>query len=117
MAVKNIEKSMLAQVDNWVSDIDQLSDVAKDEPQLAYAAFTKAICHRWCFIQRTIPNISDLFAPLEEIIREKLIPAVIGRKVPDVERRVLALPVRYGGLGISNPVLTVDRIQRICGFN
>ena len=27
----------------------------------------------------------------------------------DVERRILALPVRYGGLGIANPVLTADR--------
>ena len=44
-----------------------------------------------------------------EIIRDKLIPAVIGRKVSDVERRILALPVRYGGLGIANLVLTADR--------
>ena len=56
-----------------------------------------------------MPNISDLFAPLEETIREKLIPAVIGRKVSDVKQRILALPVRYGGLGIANSVLTADR--------
>ena len=61
-------------------------------------------------MQRTIPNISDLFKPLEEIIREKLIPAVVGRKVSDVERRLIALPVRCGGLGITNPVLNADRI-------
>ncbi len=54
-------------------------------------------------MQRTIPNIEDLFAPLEEVIREKLIPALVGRRVSDVERRILALPVRLGGMGIADP--------------
>ena len=38
-----------------------------------------------------------------------MIPAVIGRKVSDIHRSLFALPVRYGGLGITNPVETADR--------
>ena len=68
-----------------------------------YSSFTKAICHRWTYVQRTIPGIEQLFCPLEEAIRDKLIPALVGRKVSDLERRIFALPVRYGGLGIVNP--------------
>ena len=57
---------------------------------------------------RTIPNISQLFGPLEEAIRENFIPALIGRKISDLERRFLALPVRLGGIGIPNPIITAD---------
>ena len=96
-------------VQSWVDDVTQLSSIAKDEPQLAYSAFTKALCMRWSFMQRTIPNIAHLFQPLEEAINDKLIPAIIGRKLSQVERRVAALPVRYGGLGIQNPTKSAQQ--------
>ena len=63
---------------------------------------------RWSFVQRTIDNISHLFQPLEDTIRDKFIPAIVGRKVSNIERRMLALPVRLGGLSIQNPVETAD---------
>jgi hypothetical protein len=97
-----------SKVSKWVEDIEQLSTIANDEPQLAYAAYTKALSMRWCFLQRTIPNIKHYFEPLEETIREKFIPAVIGRRVTDAERKLFSLPVRLGGMGIQNPVLSAD---------
>ena len=64
---------------------------------------------RWTFIQRTIKKISDLFQPLEKTINTIFIPALLGVKsITDLERRLLALPYRYGGLGIRNPVNTAD---------
>ena len=53
-------------VEKWIQDIKELSTVAVEEPQVALSAYTKGICHRWTFIQRTIPEISELFSPLEE---------------------------------------------------
>ena len=47
--------------------------------------------------------------PLEEAIRVNLIPALCGKDVNDLERRIIALPYRYGGLGMQNPVSTADR--------
>ena len=44
----------------------------------------------FCMVQRTIPNISQFFAPLEEAIREKFIPAMVGRNISDIERRIFA---------------------------
>ena len=42
--------------------------------------------------------------PLEESIRYELIPALTNRNnLLDVERDLLALPPRMGGLGIINP--------------
>ena len=90
-------------ISKWIEDVEELAKVAKDEPQAAYSCFTKAICHRWTHVQRTIPDIDHLFEPLEQAIKDKLIPALVGRKISEVERRIFALPVRLGGLGISDP--------------
>ena len=43
-----------SKIEKWIKDIEQLSYIAKDEPQLALSAFNKALSMRWCFIQRTI---------------------------------------------------------------
>ena len=53
-------------------------------------------------------GIGNLFIPLEEVIREQFIPALIGRQVSEMERRLLALPYKHGGLGKRNPVLNAD---------
>ena len=102
------EEYVTTKVKNWIQDVEQLTILANEEPQLAYSAYTKAMCMRWCFLQRTVPNIKHHFIPLEETIRDKFIPAIIGRSVTDVERTIFSLPVRFGGLGIQNPVLTAD---------
>ena len=102
------EKYVKKKIDNWIRDVEQLTEIATEEPQLAHSAFTKALCMRWCFVQRTISGIEHLFQPLEDVIREKLITAIVGRRVSDKERRMLALPVRFGGLGILNPVSTAQ---------
>ncbi len=96
-------------VEKWITDIEELAEIAVEEPQAALSAYTKAMCHRWTFIQRTVPNISDLFIPLETTIRDKFIPAIIGRQISDIEREMISLLVRFGGLGIANPVITADR--------
>ena len=97
------EQYVTNKIRKWVEDVEELADIAQDEPQLVYSSFTKAICHRWTYVQRTIPNIEHHFEKLEEAIRDKLIPALIGRNVSNIERQILALPVRFGGMGIANP--------------
>jgi hypothetical protein len=96
-------------VSRWVKDVEELSIIAKDEPQLALSAFSKALCHRWTFIMRTIPDIDHLFEPLEHVNNHKLIPALTGREVSEVDRQMLSLPVRLGGMGILNPMETASR--------
>ena len=59
---------------------------------------------KWLFIARTIPDVSSYYEPLEVCVCI-FIPAVTGRSPPgDLERNLLALPARFGGLGIINPV-------------
>ena len=73
-------------VSKWIDDIKELSLLAVEEPQVAYAAYTKGICHRWTFLQRTVDGISTLFIPLEQCLRDNFLPAIIGRHVSDIEK-------------------------------
>ena len=102
-------KYVTEKVNKWVQDVKSMAKVAQEEPQAALSAYTKSICHRWVFVQRTVPKIKHLFVPLEDSIRQEFIPAIVGRTVSDEERSLLSLPVRLGGLGIANPTETADR--------
>ena len=103
------EQYVQEKVAKWTNDILTLSEIAKEEPQVSYTAFTTGLSQRWKFMQRTIPDTADLFKPVEAAIREHFIPAICGKQVSDIERNVLSLPCRDGGLGISNPVETADQ--------
>lgn len=75
------EKYVMEKVNGWIRDIKQLTSYGKDDPQLAYVAYAKGLCHRWKYVQRTIPEVGHLFEPLEDAIRDILIPAIVGREV------------------------------------
>ena len=98
------EEFVKTKVEEWVAELQRLAEIAKTEPHAAYTAFTFGIKHRWTFVMRTVPNIEHLLMPLENTIKENLIPALAGRHYPSVrDREIIALPPRLGGLGIPNP--------------
>ena len=92
-----------------MKDLQDLSEIAKENPQNAYSAYTKGLSHKWANVQRTIKDISHLFSPLEKVLRDDFIPTIVGRTISDIERQMIALPLRFGGLGIQNPVDTANR--------
>ena len=53
---------------------------------------------------RTIPNLSDHLQPLEDVISNDFVPSLFGSKVKDLVRRLIALPPKLGGMGITNPI-------------
>ena len=54
---------------------------------------------------RTIPGVETLLQPLEDSIKDTFIPSMCnGHQVNAVERELLALPPRMGGLGLINRV-------------
>ena len=93
----------------WVEELKTLSKFAETDPHAAYAAFTYGFSQKWKYIQRTIPNIEDLFKPLEDCISQVFIPALLGRAVSDTERAIFELPTKLGGLNITNPVNTAQK--------
>ena len=90
-------------VAEWVKEIKMLSDIAKTEPHAAYTAFTHGVKHRWNYLMRTIPNVSQQMRPLETAIKDSFIKVLTkGRPLTPEERSILALPSRMGGLLIIN---------------
>ena len=55
-------------------------------------------------IFRVIPECATLFAPLQVTLYTQFYPALLGGPVSEHEVRLFALPARFGGLGISDPV-------------
>ena len=94
---------------NWINDIAKLAEFALSQPQACYAAYTFGLKHRWTYFLRTLPDIQDLLEPLEDAISHMLIPAITERKCNQLDRNILALPVRLGGLGLGNPSLEARR--------
>ena len=90
-------------VNSWIEDVKLLSDIAKSEPQCAYAAMMFSVQHRWNFVQTTIPDIFHYMKKLENEIYHTFLPANIGRTISEEERNIMTLPVRYGRLGIPKP--------------
>lgn len=89
--------------------VAHLSTIAKVSPQAAHSAFLHGIRHKWTYLQRIHPGVSSLFEPLERVIREKFIPALLGgRQVSDIEREMLALPAKRGGMGLDDPTTSCE---------
>ena len=66
--------------------------------------FQPSLVGSWKYLMRTVPNITGLLQPLEDVIRHWFLPSLTGRiNFSDNQRELLALPARLGGLGIINP--------------
>ena len=98
------EEYVKDKVQGWTKDIMKLAEVALSQPHAAYTAYVHGLSIHWSYLLRTIPDIDDLLQPLENAIHQDLIPALTGRPpCSSIERDLLALPVRLGGLGLCDP--------------
>ena len=62
----------------------------------------------WSYFQLTILNTSNMYKPLEDYIKNKLIPALTGHSCSDLERELFSLPCKLDGIGILHPVTTAN---------
>ena len=90
-------------VDKWLSELSNLNEIARTEPHAAYCGFVHGFKHKLTYALRTTPGDAVLLSPLEDHIRSSFFPALAGKSaISDVERQLLALPPRLGGLGITD---------------
>ena len=88
-------------VNQWVKEIDRLTEFAQSQPQSAYCALTNGLLSKWKYLMRVIPDLHIKLQPVEDALRFRLLPAITGRRdISDTERQMFALPARDGGLGI-----------------
>ena len=97
----SVQKYMQSLVDEWLEQLDNLVSIAKSEPQAAYSTFTSGFRHKMTYFIRTIPNIASILKQLDDKVLHEFIPAITeGHHCTPMERSLLSLPVRMGGLGI-----------------
>ena len=91
----------MTKVNEWISQLKLLSKIAAIEPQCAYCAFTAGFKHKVTFTMRTIPGICQHLQKLDQYVEKVFIPALTNGHVPNnIERKLLSLPVKLGGMGI-----------------
>ena len=89
-------------VAQWIEEVNLLAEIAVTEPQAVYSCYISGYQSRYTYFIRTIPEMEKLIKPLEDTIRHRLLPAILGgHLVNDDERQLLSLPPRLGGLGIK----------------
>ena len=98
---------MQSKVNTWVHCVERLADVAKAYPQSAYSAFTCSLSSEWSYLQRVVDGCDAEYRRLRDAIRLLFAPTVFGGAVLQVEHDLLELPVRLGGLALSDPVKSV----------
>ena len=100
-----IEKFIQSKVQSWSEDVIHLAGIASSQPHAAYSAYTHGLASKWNYILRTTTCDNALLIPLEKAIRHSLLPAITGKDaISDLERDLIALPPRLGGLGIEDPL-------------
>ena len=101
-----VENFLEKKVSDWEKEIQLLAKFAVTQPQASFAALTHGIISRWAYSLRVIsPSAAELLQPLEDAIRQRLIPSITAQPpVNEALRNLLALPSRLGGMGIVNPV-------------
>ena len=84
--------------------MEKLAQIAKTQPQPAYAVSTHGLIGRWVYSTRVSAISSAQLQPLETAIRQRLLPALTGQPSPgDDLRKLLLLPARLGGIGVIDP--------------
>ena len=88
-------------IGRWCKQLNVLSEIAKFQPQAAYAAFVSGFRHRFTYHIRTTSGIETEMQKIDNAIDTKFLPALLDhRSVSRHERELLSLPARLGGLGI-----------------
>ena len=77
---------------------------AKTSPQNVYACYTKGFQEKVSFHIRTTPHTTENLEICEKIIKEQLIPDLIGKDILNAQIcEISSLPLKIGGLNIKLP--------------
>ena len=86
----------------WVCQIQRLSDFASTEPQTAYPAYVFGLQSKWTFFCRTQPGLKPHLARLDDTITNVFVPALLGRPINAEERSIL--PFHAAMVALAYPI-------------
>ena len=91
---------------DWAKEVETLANIADSQPHAAYSALIHGLTCKWNHLSRTTPEIGSCLQSVKDTIITTLLPKLFGKDIPnDLERCLYGLPVRSGGLNISNPAV------------
>ena len=79
-------------VDEWIDELVILSIYAKSHSQAAYDAFCFEEQNKHSYYLRTIPAMKELMKPVDESIKNELLPSIIGEFITDKKKKLYFLP-------------------------
>ena len=82
-------KYMNEKVTKWCSELKILSEFAKSQPQVAYAAFCFGEQNKSSYFLRNIPGMNDLIKLVDEIVQNVLLPTIIGETISEKEENYI----------------------------
>ena len=85
----------------WINQLEFLSKIVAVESQAAYFAIVSGFKHKVTYTIRTVPDIRKHPEKLDQAVDTKFIPTLTDDHFySEIERKLLSLPVKYGGMGI-----------------
>ena len=82
----------------------KLTKIAKTSPQKVYACYAKGVQEKLSFLARTTPSTMINLEICENIIKEQLLPNLVGKDTLNSQfREISSLTFKMGGLNIKLP--------------
>ena len=98
------KKFLEFQQNEQIKILKKLTKIAKTSPQNVYACYTKGVQEKLSFLARTTPNTVENLEICENIIKEQLLPNLVGKDTLNPQfREIFSLPLKMGGLNIKLP--------------
>ena len=92
------------QQNEQIKFLKKLTKIAKISPQNVYLCYTKSVQEKLSFLARTTPNTMENLEICEKIIKEQLLPNLVGKDTLNSQfREISSLPLTMGGLNIKLP--------------
>ena len=98
------KKFLEFQQNEQIKILKKLTKIAKTSPQNVYACYTKGVQEKLSFPARTTPNTMENLEICESIIKEQLLPNLVGKDTLNPQfREISSLPLKMVGLNIKLP--------------
>ena len=100
---------MQTQVEAWAHRLSFLAKIARRHTQSSYAGLGMSLQSEWQYLQRTVPRVGTLMAPIEGALRENFFPLLFGGEEITADfRTILGHSVKHGSVGIPDPRLSAE---------
>lgn len=83
---------------------EKIGQAAQKSLQAAFTTFTKSFQNEWRLFQRITEGFNEEYKNLKTAIHQNFTPNIFAQEMSDSQHELFALPTRYGGLNIQNPI-------------